>query len=30
LPWAVPACFGSTTLLFVIAALVSRRDTTAA
>jgi hypothetical protein len=30
LPWAVPACFGSTTLLFAIAALVSRRDTAAA
>ena len=30
LPWAVPACFGSTTLLFVIAALVSRRNTAAA
>jgi hypothetical protein len=26
LPWAVPACFAATTLLFVIAALVSRRD----
>jgi hypothetical protein len=30
LPWAVPACFGSTTLLFVIAALINRRDTAAA
>jgi hypothetical protein len=28
--WAVPACFGSTTLLFVIAALINRRDTAAA
>ena len=26
LPWAVPACFAATTLLFMIAALVSRRD----
>jgi hypothetical protein len=30
LPWAVPACFGSTTLLFVIAVLVGRRDAPAA
>jgi hypothetical protein len=30
LPWAVPACFGSTTLLFAIAALVGRRHTAAA
>jgi hypothetical protein len=29
LPWAVPACFGATTLLFVIAVLVSRRDSAA-
>ena len=27
LPWAVPACFAATTLLYVIAVLVSRRDT---
>jgi hypothetical protein len=28
--WAVPACFGATTLLFVIAALVGRRNSAAA
>jgi hypothetical protein len=26
LPWAVPACFAATTLLFVIGVLASRRD----
>ena len=30
LPWAVPSCFAATTLLFVIAALVGRRDSAAA
>ena len=30
LPWAVPVCFGATTLLFVIAALISRRHAAAA
>jgi hypothetical protein len=30
LPWAVPVCFGATTLLFVIAVLVGRRDPAAA